>query len=257
MKIKLNRTKLLASIAFFTLAIGAGVGATYAKYCNGKTKGVARFYVSKVLQTTAPRELAKQVQVEKTLPEKNVKKAEPVTKSSANEVPPSYNQQSQPKPTISPVKAAEKPAEQTPSRDSVGTMPSGQEPAVVQTPTQANPILDLINQARKADGLGQVRTSSTLTTAALTKAQDMQTKNYFSHTSPSGKTDFQFMKDAGYAYSNAASNIAMGSFSGDQDVFDGWMNSAGHRENILRSGVTEIGYAKSGQYYVLFLAKPM
>jgi uncharacterized protein YkwD len=74
----------------------------------------------------------------------------------------------------------------------------------------------------------------------------MATNNYFSHNSQNGKTPFQRMTEAGYHWSMAAENIAAGQKT-PQAVVTAWMNSQGHRENILNCGLKQIGvgYATS------------
>lgn len=87
---------------------------------------------------------------------------------------------------------------------------------------------------------------------ATVKSQDMAKNNYFSHTSPTYGSPFDLMKQYGVSYHAAGENIAMGQTSPAQ-VMDGWMNSAGHRANILNSSFTKIGVGvaqnASGQYY--------
>jgi uncharacterized protein YkwD len=77
----------------------------------------------------------------------------------------------------------------------------------------------------------------------------MAKKDYFSHTGKDGRSPFDRMTDAGYAYSAAAENIAAGQRT-PADVVKGWMNSAGHKANILNCTYSEIGvgYAKGGSY---------
>lgn len=75
--------------------------------------------------------------------------------------------------------------------------------------------------------------------------------NYFDHTSPTYGSPFDMMKQFGISYRTAGENIAMGQTS-PQQVMQGWMNSSGHRANILNSSFTQIGVgiAKNakGQY---------
>jgi uncharacterized YkwD family protein len=74
-------------------------------------------------------------------------------------------------------------------------------------------------------------------------------KNYFSHTSPTYGSPFDMMKNFGITYSTAGENIAAGQAT-PKEVVNAWMNSEGHRKNILSSQFTEIGvgYAKGGSY---------
>ncbi len=81
-----------------------------------------------------------------------------------------------------------------------------------------------------------------LMSSALIKAQDMKDNEYFEHVSPSGLDMSYFVGEAGYKYSTVGENLAEGYFSA-QDVHIAWMNSEGHRENILSPDFEEIGVA--------------
>jgi len=113
-------------------------------------------------------------------------------------------------------------------------------------------VVDLVNQERAANGLAALKVNAKLTTVAETKAADMRDNNYFSHTSPTYGSPFDMMKKFGVSYTAAGENIAMGQQT-PQAVMTGWMNSSGHRANILNSSFTEIGVgyvtAGNGQTY--------
>lgn len=118
-------------------------------------------------------------------------------------------------------------------------------------------IVNAINSQRQANGLSPVSVNPILNLAALAKAQDMRNRNYFAHVAPDGKSDFDFIKEAGYRYQAAGSNIAEGNFGGSQGVVNAWMDSSGHRANILADFGQDIGIGIAGQYYVMFIAKPL
>ena len=85
----------------------------------------------------------------------------------------------------------------------------------------------------------------------------MKDKNYFSHTSPTYGTPFQMMKSFGITYKTAGENIARG-YNTPESVVNGWMNSSGHRANILNATYTRIGvgYVKDGNYWTqMFVSK--
>ena len=85
----------------------------------------------------------------------------------------------------------------------------------------------------------------------------MKDNNYFSHTSPTYGTPFQMMKSFGITYKTAGENIARG-YNTPESVVNGWMNSSGHRANILNSTYTRIGvgYVKDGNYWTqMFVSK--
>ncbi len=107
-------------------------------------------------------------------------------------------------------------------------------------------VIDLINAERHANGCNvDLQLSSQLTDAAYGHSQDMAVNNYFSHTGSDGSTMADRVQATGYSYSWLAENIAAG-YSTPEDVVAGWMNSAGHRKNILNCNLKETGV---GYYY--------
>ncbi|MBM2821065.1 MAG: hypothetical protein HW405_825, partial [Candidatus Berkelbacteria bacterium] len=112
----------------------------------------------------------------------------------------------------------------------------------------AGTLVSMTNSTRTKNGLGALTTNSQLTSAAYAKAQDMLTNQYFAHTSPQGKTPWDFIRGAGYNYDYAGENLAIG-YTDSSELFSAWMASATHRENILNSSFREIGIAVvSGTY---------
>ncbi|WP_207732175.1 LysM peptidoglycan-binding domain-containing protein [Heliobacterium chlorum] len=101
-------------------------------------------------------------------------------------------------------------------------------------------VAQLVNAERAKAGLQPLRMDGALSTMAADKAKDMIQNNYFSHTSPTYGSPFDMMKQYGIAYSYAGENIAEGQQS-PQEVMQGWMNSSGHRANILNSNYDTIG----------------
>ena len=106
--------------------------------------------------------------------------------------------------------------------------------------TQTAQVVSLVNQQRQKAGLESLKADSVLNRLAQQKAEDMAEKGYFSHTSPTYGSAFDMLKAAGYSYRTAGENIAMGQKTAET-VMNGWMNSSGHRANILGSGYTKIG----------------
>jgi uncharacterized protein YkwD len=108
-------------------------------------------------------------------------------------------------------------------------------------------VLALTNQERAKAGCGPLRTNSALTRAADAHASDMVAKHYFAHDSLDGRSPFDRMKAAGFSGGSMAENIAVG-YSSAAAVVKGWMNSPGHRQNILNCGYSMIGIGyDSGQ----------
>ncbi|GLF82745.1 CAP domain-containing protein [Bacillus safensis] len=111
-------------------------------------------------------------------------------------------------------------------------------------------VVELTNKERAKQGLKALSVDSKLSKSARAKSQDMKDKNYFSHTSPTYGSPFDQMKQFGITYKSAGENIAQGQRS-PQEVVTAWMNSEGHRANILNKSYTHIGvgYVKSGNYW--------
>lgn len=108
-------------------------------------------------------------------------------------------------------------------------------------------VLRLVNIERSKVGLSSLKLSNELSSVATKKSQDMADNNYFSHTSPTYGSPFDMMKQFGIKYTNAGENIAQG-YSSAEAVMNGWMNSPGHKANILSSdfGTLGVGYVNKG-----------
>lgn len=101
-------------------------------------------------------------------------------------------------------------------------------------------VVELVNKQRQANGLSPLKLNTELSNVARMKSQDMKDKNYFSHTSPTYGSPFDMMKKFNISYKSAGENIAKGQKT-PQAVVNAWMNSEGHRKNILSKSFTEIG----------------
>ncbi len=102
----------------------------------------------------------------------------------------------------------------------------------------AKEILDLVNQERQKAGLNALELDAALCNAAQTRSQEQTV--VFSHTRPNGQSCFSVLDENGISYRGAGENIAMGQRSAEE-VMNGWMNSEGHRANILNSSFTKLG----------------
>lgn len=113
-----------------------------------------------------------------------------------------------------------------------------------------NEVIRLVNDIRKQNGLSPLAANWELSRIARYKSQDMATNHYFSHTSPTYGTPFQMIRAFGLSYRAAGENIAYGQRT-PQEVVNAWMNSSGHRANILNASYTQIGvgYVSSGNYW--------
>ena len=111
-------------------------------------------------------------------------------------------------------------------------------------------VVRLVNQHRAQNGLQPLTEDWELSRVARYKSQDMVSNRYFSHTSPTYGTPFQMIRAFGLKFRTAGENIAYGQRT-PKAVVDAWMNSSGHRANILNGSYTRIGvgYAASGHYW--------
>jgi uncharacterized YkwD family protein len=118
-------------------------------------------------------------------------------------------------------------------------------------------VVDLTNAERKKNGLPPLTADTSLSQIARKKSDDMQANNYFSHNSPTYGSPFDMIRDFGVTYKTAGENIAKGQTT-PQQVVNGWMNSEGHRKNILSSKFTHIGvgFNDGGKYWTqMFIGK--
>jgi uncharacterized YkwD family protein/spore coat assembly protein SafA len=122
-------------------------------------------------------------------------------------------------------------------------------PQISGTKSIEEQVISLTNAERQKAGLPPLRNNWELSRVARYKSADMRDRNYFSHDSPTYGSPFTMMKNFGISYRTAAENIAAGQRS-PSEVVNAWMNSPGHRANILKRDVTEIGvgYVKGGTY---------
>ncbi|RHW36185.1 LysM peptidoglycan-binding domain-containing protein [Lysinibacillus yapensis] len=127
----------------------------------------------------------------------------------------------------------------------------------LENATAEQEVLNLVNKERANAGLPALKMDWELARVAEHKSQDMAAKNYFSHTSPTYGSPFTMMKNYGIQYKAAGENIAMGQTSAQQ-VVNAWMNSSGHRANILNKSYTHmgVGYVQNGHYWTqMFIQK--
>ena len=101
-------------------------------------------------------------------------------------------------------------------------------------------VYELVNKVRAQYGLSQLKWADDLAAVARAHSRDMINRKFFSHDNPDGLSPFDRMKAAGISYRTAAENIAYGQKT-PEAVMNAWMNSSGHRANILNANVKEIG----------------
>ena len=128
--------------------------------------------------------------------------------------------------------------------------PSTSQPEEVAASDIEQQVLALTNEERAKAGLKPLQLDDQLMASARAKSLDMAKNHYFSHTSPTYGSPFDQMKQYGVTYRAAAENIAKGQRSA-KEVVQAWMDSPGHRQNILTPNFTHIGigYAQSSNVW--------
>jgi uncharacterized protein YkwD len=118
-------------------------------------------------------------------------------------------------------------------------------------------LLRLHNEARKEHGLGAFCASERLMNAATAHSKDMLNRDYYDHVAPDGSTPEQRVRATGYSYSSMAENIHRRSLSYApeptqrdlEQVFEDWMDSPGHRANVLDPDLHELGIGAAYGHY--------
>lgn len=114
---------------------------------------------------------------------------------------------------------------------------------VLSYATELSPdaLLSATNQQRDGNHIGNLKLNKALSDAAQAKANDMVSRNYWSHYTPDNQAPWIFIQNAGYNYQKAGENLAYG-FTSSTQVVSAWMNSPTHRENVLDKEYTEVGF---------------
>jgi uncharacterized protein YkwD len=113
----------------------------------------------------------------------------------------------------------------------------------------ADAVLAHTNVERYRRGLPMLDSDAALSHVAKVKMQDLFARQYFEHESPTGETVSDLAADVGYQYITVGENLALGDFTSSKDVVQAWMDSKGHRENILSERYSEIGIAAGRSNY--------
>lgn len=158
---------------------------------------------------------------------------------------------------------AEAPAEQKANAPEKAEAPA---PAQQQSEKQAEPakettadnglsefeqqVVNLTNDERAKAGLPALEVDTELSKVAQAKSEDMRDNNYFAHNSPTYGSPFDMMNQFGVDYQSAGENIAKGQQT-PEEVVNAWMNSEGHRKNIMNGSFTHIGvgYVEEGNIW--------
>lgn len=182
---------------------------------------------------------------------------------------PTLEQQKQPKQE----EKVEQPVQQAPKAEQPKQGQQAQQaPAQTQAPKQVEQqsqsqsqqlsqfereVVELTNQERANNGLSPLQIDEELSIVAREKSRDMSVSNYFDHNSPTYGSPFDMMRSYGINYRAAGENIAKGQRT-PQEVVNAWMNSPGHRANILNGNFTHIGvgFVEQGNHWTqMFIGK--
>jgi len=134
-------------------------------------------------------------------------------------------------------------------------------PSIDDVKTLEQQVINLVNQQRANNGLPALKANWEVCRVARYKSQDMINKNYFAHQSPTYGSAFNMMESFGIKFTAAGENIAYGQKT-PQAVMNDWMNSPGHRSNILSGVYNQIGVgvakASNGTFYwtQMFIKNP-
>ena len=145
--------------------------------------------------------------------------------------------------TPAPDEGTPAPDEGTPAPDEGTSAPDKEQTTGGVISAYEAEVIRLVNEIRRQNGLGELTASAELSHVARLKSQDMHDKGYFDHTSPTYGSAFDMLRSFGISYRTAGENIAYG-YSTPQAVVDAWMNSSGHRANILNASYTQIGVGR-------------
>ncbi|MET1030459.1 CAP domain-containing protein [Domibacillus tundrae] len=130
-----------------------------------------------------------------------------------------------------------------------------QQPAAKSVNAFEQEVAKLVNEERAKAGLKALELDTKLSEVARAKSQDMKDKGYFDHQSPTYGSPFDMMKQFGITYNTAGENIAKGQQT-PEEVMKAWMNSDGHRKNILSADFTHIGVGYvDGHWTQMFIGK--
>ncbi|MBM7647887.1 putative YkwD family protein [Bacillus ectoiniformans] len=201
-----------------------------------------------------------QINVQELLKQFNIQ--QPPAEAPKQEQPAPAPAQPEVKETPEKAEAAPAPAEQPAPQPQAPAQPEAEaKPAAeAQAPSSLHAfeqqVAELTNKEREKNGLKPLEIDTELSKVARTKSEDMLAKNYFSHTSPTYGSPFDMMKQFGVDYSAAGENIAKGQTT-PEEVVNAWMNSEGHRANILNGEFTHIGvgYVEDGHHWTQMFIK--
>jgi uncharacterized YkwD family protein len=253
------KKKMVATIAASVALIGASFAATTKTEAAGTTCPTTNVYQVKYTNTNVqdlekwlkqyfpfvsiqPAKQAQQPTVKQPTEAKSQAPAtvkQPEKKPAANTQAPATVKQPEKKPAANTQAPAKTPA----------TAPKSTTQETTGLNAYEQQVVELTNKERAKHGLPALQVDLALSKVAREKSRDMAVNNYFSHNSPTYGSPFEMMKKFGISYTAAGENIAKGQRT-PQEVVNAWMNSEGHRANILNKNFTHIGVGFEENGYI-------
>ncbi|KQC48606.1 sporulation protein [Geobacillus sp. Sah69] len=238
------KKKMLATIAASVALVGASFAATTKTEAAGVTCPTANVYQVKYTSTNI-QDFEKWLK--QYFPFVSFQPAKPAVQQPAVKQPAAAKPQA---PATVKQPAAAKPAANT---QAPAKKPATAPTTTTQKTTGLNAyeqqVVELTNKERAKYGLPPLQVDLALSKVAREKSRDMAVHNYFSHNSPTYGSPFEMMKKFGISYTAAGENIAKGQRT-PQEVVNAWMNSEGHRANILNKNFTHIGVGFEENGYI-------
>lgn len=256
--------KLVTQYKWWTVNKTINVTADYVWNINKVTKNqLIKLVEKKAVTTSKPVKKQQQQQVKSPVKQQQeptsvteVPKQQPTKEVVTEETKQQQQQQSEKIETETPKQQEQQPTtpvaetpQQTQKNEAVKETPASAT-GVTGTNAFEQQVLTLTNAERAKQGLAALQADTKLMAAAREKSVDMQKNNYFSHTSPTFGSPFDRLKALGISYKSAGENIAKGQRT-PAEVVQAWMDSPGHRANILNTSYTHlgVGFVENGYYW--------
>ncbi|OQP05215.1 sporulation protein [Geobacillus sp. 46C-IIa] len=237
------KKKMAATIAASVALIGASFAATTKTEAAGTTCPTANVYQVKYASTNV-QDLEKWLK--QYFPFVSFQPAKPAAQQPAVKQPATAKPQA-------PAAVKQPAAKPQANTQAPAKTPATAPKAATQKTTGLNAyeqqVVELTNKERAKYGLPPLQVDLALSKVAREKSRDMAVNNYFSHNSPTYGSPFEMMKKFGISYTAAGENIAKGQRT-PQEVVNAWMNSEGHRANILNKNFTHIGVGFEENGYI-------
>lgn len=239
-----SRQRRLVGVAAVA-ALLAGSGGAVMAFGMGDPEPTAQAYAAPSTTTTTPAPTTTSptaTPTTKATPKAKPKPKKTPSRTTTTAPARSASRTAAPKPS----QAAPKPSPRTTTVRTTAAPKPAPKP-VSTSSSMASQVLALVNDERAKAGCGALTTSSALQRAAQGHSADMAANDYFSHDSQDGRSFSDRIRAAGYTGGAIAENIAAGQQSASA-VMQSWMNSSGHRANILNCSYRHlgVGYAKGG-----------